>query len=110
MRFPSFRQAMEAHRLQFTGALLSVALIVVASATAQGTDKPAPPPTPKAFCHGKAATIVGTAGADTLAGTPGPDVIAGQGGDDNISGAGAEDTICGGDGNDSISGGAANDD
>ena len=75
------------------------------------SDPPASPapPTVKARCAGKAATIVGRPGPDTLKGTPGPDVIAGLGGSDTITGLGGNDVICGGAGNDTISGGAGND-
>ena len=58
------------------------------------------------LCYGKAATIVGTAGADTLIGTAGPDVILGLGGNDTITGLGGNDRICGGRGADQINGGA----
>jgi hypothetical protein len=61
------------------------------------------------LCFGRAATIVGTAGADTLVGTAGPDVIVGLGGKDTISGLGGNDRICGGAGADQITGGGGND-
>jgi Ca2+-binding RTX toxin-like protein len=60
-------------------------------------------------CHGRVATIVGTAGADHLVGTAGDDVIAALGGDDRVDGLGGHDDICGGSGNDDLLGGDAND-
>ena len=41
-------------------------------------------------CNGKAATIVGTNGADDLRGTSGRDVIVGLGGNDEIDGFGGK--------------------
>lgn len=55
-------------------------------------------------CDGKAATIVGTAGADRIVGTAGPDVIFGGGGADVIFGKAGDDIVCGGAGNDTIRG------
>jgi poly-gamma-glutamate synthesis protein (capsule biosynthesis protein) len=66
-------------------------------------------PWPEASCHGRAATIVGTAGDDTLVGTPGPDVIAAGGGNDTIDGGDGDDLVCGGDGDDLLTGGAGED-
>ena len=60
-------------------------------------------------CDGKAATIVGTNGADNLRGTSGRDVIVGLGGNDEIDGLGGNDVICGNAGNDEIDGGRGND-
>ena len=47
---------------------------------------------PVVFCHGRRATLVGSAAADVLVGTAGDDVIHGRGGDDLLSGRGA--TTC----------------
>jgi hypothetical protein len=66
----------------------------------------APPPP---LCAGRAATIVGTAGANVITGTSGADVIAGLGGDDVIYGMGGNDLICGGLGNDMLDGGTGSD-
>jgi Ca2+-binding RTX toxin-like protein len=60
---------------------------------------------PEAFaarlrCHGKQATVVGTARADRLRGTSIRDVIVARAGDDRIDGRGGADLICGGRGND----------
>src|SRR5215467_11150087 len=44
-------------------------------------------------CHGRTATIVGTASNDWIEGTHGPDVIVGGGGDDVIRGEGGNDLI-----------------
>ena len=60
-------------------------------------------------CHGRRATILGTAGNDVIHGTPGPDVIWGGPGDDVIYGGLGNDIICGGGGNDLIHGGRGND-
>ncbi|HEX3737264.1 MAG TPA: calcium-binding protein [Solirubrobacterales bacterium] len=60
-------------------------------------------------CHGRQATIVGTAGDDVLHGTPGRDVIWGGPGDDTIYGSLGNDLICGGAGDDVIHGGRGND-
>jgi Ca2+-binding RTX toxin-like protein len=60
-------------------------------------------------CHGRRATIVGTAGDDVIHGTPGRDVIWGGPGDDTIYGELGNDLICGGAGDDVIHGGRGND-
>jgi Ca2+-binding RTX toxin-like protein len=60
-------------------------------------------------CHGRQATIVGTAGDDVLHGTPGRDVIWGGPGNDTIYGSLGNDLICGGGGSDVIHGGRGND-
>jgi hypothetical protein len=60
-------------------------------------------------CRGRAATALGTSGADTIIGTEGPDVIVGLGGNDILRGLGAGDRICGGAGRDRIVGGAGSD-
>ena len=60
-------------------------------------------------CHGRAATITGTAGNDVLRGTPGPDVIAGLGGNDVLQGLDGADVVCGGAGNDTVVGGTGAD-
>jgi Ca2+-binding RTX toxin-like protein len=62
-----------------------------------------------AGCDGRAATIVGTPGADNLTGTSGNDVIVGRGGNDVIDGGSGSDVICGGSGEDRIAGGSGND-
>jgi M6 family metalloprotease-like protein len=63
----------------------------------------------KTSCLGKAATIVGTSGADRLNGTRGPDVIVGLGGNDVIKGVAGNDRLCGGPGDDRLDGGAGKD-
>jgi DNA-binding beta-propeller fold protein YncE len=72
---------------------------------------PAPPQPPAtvAFCQGKRATIVGTAGTDRLRGTPGADVIAALGGNDTVEARGGADLVCGGAGADTLAGGAGAD-
>jgi Ca2+-binding RTX toxin-like protein len=60
-------------------------------------------------CHGRRATIVGTAGNDVIHGTPGRDVIWGGPGNDVIYGQLGNDLICGGAGDDVIHGGRGND-
>ena len=59
---------------------------------------------PNVVCHGKVATIVGTAAGETLTGGPGADIISGQGGKDTVNGGGGADTICGDDGKDKLNG------
>jgi Ca2+-binding RTX toxin-like protein len=60
-------------------------------------------------CHGVAATMTGTSGADELVGTLGRDVIAAGAGADVIRGRGGNDLICAGRGKDQIEGNAGND-
>jgi Ca2+-binding RTX toxin-like protein len=62
-----------------------------------------------ASCVGRAATIVGGAGADRLTGSRGSDVIVGGRGNDRIGGGGGNDLICAGPGNDRVAGGGGND-
>jgi Ca2+-binding RTX toxin-like protein len=62
-----------------------------------------------ATCHGKLATIIGTAASEKLKGRRGPDIISGQGGRDKINGLGGKDTICGDLGNDTLRGGKGKD-
>jgi len=62
-----------------------------------------------ATCHGRPATIVGTAGDDRLVGTDGPDVIVGLGGNDRVWGAQGNDRLCGGLGADDLLGGSGDD-
>ncbi len=64
---------------------------------------------PPLLCHGRVATLAGTAGPDLLIGTPGDDVITGRGGDDIIHGLGGNDVVCGGDGDDRLWGGPGDD-
>jgi CSLREA domain-containing protein len=64
---------------------------------------------PLASCKGKAATIVGTNGAEKLKGTSRKDVIAALGGKDTVSGLAGNDVICGGGGKDTLKGGKGND-
>lgn len=56
-------------------------------------------------CLGRAATVVGTAGADTFWGTAGNDVIVGLGGNDVFHGSVGADRFCGGLGADKLFGG-----
>ena len=60
-------------------------------------------------CHGRTATIVGTAGKDRLTGTSGADVVVALGGNDVVKGLGGNDVVCAGDGNDKVSGGSGKD-
>jgi uncharacterized repeat protein (TIGR01451 family) len=66
-----------------------------------------PKPTPKkpVTCHGRAATLVGTAGADFLAGTTGRDVIVARNGNDRIFSSAGNDLICAGRGADLVKSG-----
>ncbi len=82
--------------------LVAAALTFLGAAPAEKEEEP-----PR--CHGRRATIVGTAGNDVLRGTPTRDVIWGGPGDDEISGSLGNDLICGGGGNDLIHGGRGND-
>jgi Ca2+-binding RTX toxin-like protein len=61
-------------------------------------------------CHGRVATIVGTAGPDVIYGTAGRDVIWAGPGDDKVDGELGNDLICGGAGDDVLHGGRGNDD
>jgi Ca2+-binding RTX toxin-like protein len=88
-------------------ALLSVALalgVLAAQAVAAGSGEEE-----AHRCHGRLATIEGTAGADVLRGTPGRDVIWGGPGDDAIYASLGNDLVCGGAGDDVIHGGRGND-
>jgi len=67
------------------------------------------PPGPTARCAGKAATMVGTAGADRLVGTGRRDVIAALGGKDTLRGRAGNDILCGGAGRDKLLGGPGRD-
>lgn len=60
-------------------------------------------------CFGRAASIVGTPGADILVGTSGRDVIVGAAGDDQITGDRGDDLICGGPGADVLDAGPGTD-
>jgi extracellular elastinolytic metalloproteinase len=60
-------------------------------------------------CFGRAATKVGSDGANVLRGGRGPDVIVGLGGNDRISGGGGSDLICAGPGADRLTGGGGRD-
>ncbi len=60
-------------------------------------------------CAKRAATILGTPGADRLVGTRRADVFVALEGDDRVLGRGGGDRICGGDGNDRLAGGAGRD-
>jgi Ca2+-binding RTX toxin-like protein len=62
-----------------------------------------------AACDGRAATVVGTIGADVLRGTTGPDVIAALGGNDTVLGLRGDDRLCGGLGRDRLIGGPGQD-
>ena len=62
-----------------------------------------------AACAGRAATQVGTAGADVLVGTSKRDVIVARGGNDRVRGLSGKDIVCGGGGRDRIKGGAGDD-
>lgn len=60
-------------------------------------------------CHGRAATIVGTAENDVIRGTPGDDVIVAGDGGDLVEARGGDDVVCGNDGPDRLDGGAGDD-
>jgi CSLREA domain-containing protein len=60
-------------------------------------------------CKGRAATRIGTNGADALTGTAGPDVFVLLGGNDRAFGLGGNDRFCGGAGDDREVGGAGRD-
>jgi Ca2+-binding RTX toxin-like protein len=60
-------------------------------------------------CHGREATLIGTAGPDVIHGTKKADVIVGLGGNDKLIGLGGNDTICGGKGKDKLIGGSGKD-
>jgi Ca2+-binding RTX toxin-like protein len=60
-------------------------------------------------CAGKAATVVGTPGADVIKTRAGSQVIVGLGGRDRIRAGAGKDTVCGGAGPDQIDGGRARD-
>lgn len=89
-----------------TARITALALLALAAPAVAALPSEAAAPV---MCHGRAATIIGTAGDDRLTGTSGADVIAGLGGDDNIKGGGGDDVICGGDGSDSLFGGRGDD-
>jgi Ca2+-binding RTX toxin-like protein len=92
------------------GALLLPLAALAALAAAAVTAVGAPPGEAEVHrCHGRVATIVGTAGDDVLEGTPGRDVIWGGPGNDTIYGKLGNDLICGGGGDDTLHGGRGND-
>jgi len=88
-----------------------LALVVLAAAAAQALAAAGVPPGEEEVprCHGRRATVVGTAGDDVLHGTPGRDVIWGGPGNDTVYGRLGNDLICGGGGDDVIHGGRGND-
>jgi Ca2+-binding RTX toxin-like protein len=90
-------------RIALLAALAAVLASTVAVSAPAAEDEEPP------RCHGRAATIVGTAGDDVLHGTPQADVIWGGAGDDKIYGGLGNDRICGGRGADLIHGGRGND-
>jgi DNA-binding beta-propeller fold protein YncE len=74
---------------------------------------PPPPPPPSTStpgtCHGKTASLTGTAGGEVIRGTGKRDVVAGLGGNDRILGRGGKDLICAAGGNDRLIGGGGGD-
>ena len=66
---------------------------------------PSDPPT----CHGRPATIVGTAADDVIVGTPGDDVIVALDGDDTVWSLSGNDTVCLGSGDDRLAAGPGGD-
>jgi len=66
-------------------------------------------PSINATCADRAATIVGSAGADRLAGTRNSDVSVGGPGNDRINAGGGGDLVCAGRGSDRVLGGRGND-
>jgi uncharacterized delta-60 repeat protein len=68
-----------------------------------------PQPQPTVTCHGRPATLVGTAGKDRLVGTTRADVVVALGGNDVVKGLGGNDVVCAGDGADKVSGGPGQD-
>jgi Ca2+-binding RTX toxin-like protein len=89
-------------RTAIAGAVLAAVVFIAAAPVAEEEVE-------EARCHGRRATIVGTAGDDVLQGTPGRDVIWGGDGDDTILGSLGNDLLCGGPGSDLIHGGRGND-
>jgi Ca2+-binding RTX toxin-like protein len=89
--------------------LLPLALVFLLASSLAAAVPPAEEEVEEARCHGRRATIVGTAGDDVLQGTPGRDVIWGGDGDDTILGSLGNDLLCGGPGSDLIHGGRGND-
>lgn len=65
--------------------------------------------TPKRFCQGERATIVGTANEDWILGTQGRDVIWAGKGPDTVAALDGRDLVCGGPGADVIEGSAGRD-
>ncbi|MDH4171059.1 MAG: hypothetical protein OEW42_15850 [Acidimicrobiia bacterium] len=90
-------------RRTIAGALAPILAGLVAAVPAGAASADAP------TCAGKAATIVGTTGADTLTGTPGRDVIVAGAGNDTIVGLEGADIICAGPGRDTIEAGPGGD-
>lgn len=82
---------------------ITIACVLAAFAIAAPGDQDSP------RCHGKRATITGTAGDDLLWGTTGRDVIWAGPGDDTVHGERGNDLICGGGGSDLVDGGRNND-
>jgi Ca2+-binding RTX toxin-like protein len=89
--------------------LLSVAAFALLAAQAIAALGASPGEEEVHRCHGRQATIVGTAGDDVLQGTPDRDVIWGGPGDDTIYAKLGNDLVCGGGGDDVVHGGRGND-
>ena len=85
--------------------IAGTATLAITSLAGVGPSEGAAAPT----CHGRVATIVGTAAANQIQGTSGPDVIVGRGGNDHIEGRGGNDFICGNLGRDVLEGQGGND-
>ena len=84
--------------LSISGVLFSVAIALLAVASAEASSQPS--------CFGRKATIMGSA---FIPGTAGDDVIVGSTSDDVIAAGGGNDLVCGLDGNDIIRGEIGND-
>jgi hypothetical protein len=88
---------------------LGAALLAVPVAGTAGAADSADRATPKHFCHGQRATIVGTAKADWLLGTQGRDVIWAGNGPDTVAALDGRDIVCGGRGADVLEGSGGQD-
>jgi Ca2+-binding RTX toxin-like protein len=86
-------------------ALASTAMLAIGTLAGAAPSQGLGTPT----CHGRTATIVGTAAGNELDGTAGPDVIVGRGGNDDIEGHGGNDVICGNGGRDDLEGNRGSD-
>lgn len=91
-----------------SGLLRGAIAVAAVSLAAVGASRDAVADDPP-LCRKKAATIVGTPGADRLSGTTERDVIFADAGADVVDGAAGSDLICGGPGDDVLFGGTGGD-